>query len=98
MMCGDGDGGGSSSFSSGGGRVWGEKVVTEVVLQGKIVEGVRIELVGLGREYIVATAVDCGVVGLPDFELVKVSSDGGSLECSLEVEGGTRLLSYDMNE
>ena len=80
-----------------GGRVWGEKVVTKVVLKGEVVEGVRIELVSLGREYIVATAIDCAVA-LPDFEHVRVSEDGGKLECSLEMADGCRVLSYDMND
>lgn len=83
--------------SDGVSRLWGDRVMTEVVLQGKVVEGVRIELVSLGNDYIVATAIDRGVA-LPEFELVRVSPDGGTLDCYLDMENMSRLLSYDMKD
>ena len=62
--------------------MWGEAVVsTGVVVNGKVVDGARIELVALGREYIVATAVDRVGDLLPAFETVRISEDGSELEC-----------------
>ena len=78
------------------GATWGEPITTDVVVQGKSIDNARIELVALGKDYIVATATN-QPDDLPVFEIVKISDDGSALECFADGDTDSASQTYSLD-